>query len=88
MPIIESAKKRVRVTERKTAVNNRRKKDLELTEKDFLAAVEAGDVEKATELFNVVQKKYHQAEAKNILHKNKASRIVSRYNKMLNAMAE
>ena len=62
MPNIKSAKKRVKVIEKKTAI------------KKFEAAVAAADKAAATTLFNDAVKKLDQGVDHGILHKNKAAR--------------
>ena len=74
MPNIKSAKKRVTVIEKKTAVNTARKTALKTAIKKFEAAVESADKAAATELFNNAVKKLDQGVAHGILHKNKAAR--------------
>ncbi len=74
MPNIKSAKKRVKVIEKKTAINTARKTALKTAIKKFDAAVEAGDKALATTLFNDAVKKLDQSEARGILHRNKVAR--------------
>ena len=52
MPNIKSAKKRVRVTEKKTLINLSHKTALKTAIKKFEAAVAAGDKDNAKVLFN------------------------------------
>ena len=74
MPNIKSAKKRVRVTEKKTLINLSHKTALKTAIKKFEAAVAAGDKDNAKVLFNEAVKKLDQSVNRNILHKNNASR--------------
>lgn len=74
MPNIKSAKKRVKVIEKKTAINTARKTALKTAIKKFEAAAAKGDKAEATVLFNNAVKKLDQAVAHNIVHKNKAAR--------------
>lgn len=74
MPNIKSAKKRVNVIEKKTALNTARKTALKTAIKKFEAAAAAADKENAAVLFNDAVKKLDQAVAHNIVHKNKAAR--------------
>ena len=74
MPNIKSAKKRVKVIEKKTAINTARKTALKTAIKKFEAAVAAADKEAATPLFNDAVKKVDQAVCHGIVHKNKAAR--------------
>lgn len=74
MPNIKSAKKRVKVIEKKTAINTARKTALKTAIKKFEAAAVAGDKAVAAPLFNDAVKKLDQAVAHGIVHKNKAAR--------------
>lgn len=74
MPNIKSAKKRVKVTEKKTLINLSHKTALKTAIKKFEAAVEAGDKDSAKVLFNEAAKKLDQSVSRNILHKNNAAR--------------
>ncbi len=74
MPNIKSAQKRVKVIEKKTAINTARKTALKTAIKKFEAAVTAGNKAEAAELFKDAVKKLDQAVAHNIVHKNKAAR--------------
>lgn len=87
MANIKSAKKRILVNAKKALQNKSRKSAIKTTEKKFLAAIEAGNKEEATVLFNDVQKLVTKAAAKNTIHKKAASRKVSRMTLKLNKMA-
>ncbi len=84
MANIKSAKKRIRVIDRKTARNRRIKGHLKTVLKDFDVAIEAGDMERAAEQLRLAEKKLMQAAAKHTIHKNAASRKVSRLTKRFN----
>ena len=86
MANIKSAKKRVKVIEKKTARNIRVKHHVKEAKKAFLAAIEAGNVEEAEKAFVLAEKKIMQAAAKGTFHKNTASRTVSRLEKQLNEL--
>ena len=86
MANIKSAKKRIKTIDRRTARNIRVKSHVKEAEKAFLAAVEAKDLNAATEAFNAAEKKIMQASAKGIMHKNTASRTVARLAKRLNSL--
>ena len=86
MANIKSAKKRIKVIDRRTARNIRVKKHVKEAEKAFLAAIAAGDVEGAEKAFKLAEKKLMQGAAKGTYHKNTASRTVSRLEKKLNAL--
>lgn len=87
MANIKSAKKRILVIEKKTLQNKARKSAIKTAEKKFVAALEAGNKEEATVLFNDVQKLLSKAGAKKTVHKKAASRKVSRLQTRLNKMA-
>ena len=74
MPNIKSAKKRVKVIEKKTAINLSHKTALKTAIKKFEAAVVSGDKENAKVLFNEASKKLDQSVARGIIHKNNAAR--------------
>ena len=73
MANIKSAKKRIKVTEVKTAQNRMIKSALKTAIKNFDAALESGDAEVKTAAFKLAVKKLDQAAAKGILHKNNAA---------------
>ena len=84
MANIKSAKKRIKVIDKKTARNRRVKNHLKAVLKDFEEAVAAGDMELAEEKFALAEKKLMQAAAKGTIHRNAASRKVSRLAKKIN----
>ncbi|MGP3779793.1 MULTISPECIES: 30S ribosomal protein S20 [Halanaerobium] len=86
MPIIKSAKKRVKITEKKTAQNREWKDRLKNAIKDMEKAVEAGDKEAAAEQLKETKKVIDKAVTRNIIHKNNAARKKSRLTKMYNNM--
>ena len=87
MANIKSAKKRIKVIDKKTARNIRVKNHIKEAEKAFLAAVESGDAEEARKAFQHAEKKLMQAAAKGTFHKNAVARKVSRFEKKLNALS-
>lgn len=86
MPNIRSAKKRVLVIEKKTAVNKAVKSALKTQIKKFLAAVTAGNKEEATKLYPETVSAIDSAASKGILHKNNAANKKAKLAKKLNAM--
>ena len=86
MPNIKSAKKRVLVIEKKTAVNKAVKSALKTQIKKFLAAVTAGNKEEATKLYPETVSAIDSAASKGILHKNTAANKKAKLAKKLNAM--
>ena len=73
MPNIKSAKKRVKVIEKKTALNTARKTALKTAIKKFEAAAAEGKKDEAVVLFKDAVKKLDQAAGRNLVHKNKAA---------------
>jgi small subunit ribosomal protein S20 len=78
MANIKSAKKRIKVIEAKTQRNRRVKAHLKAVLKNFDLAVANGDQETARDKLALAEKKLMQAAAKGTVHKNSASRKVSR----------
>ena len=72
MPIIKSAKKRVRVTARATERNRGTRNKLRTTFKSFVAAVSGG--KKTSESHAEAQRALDIAVKKGVMHKNKAAR--------------
>ena len=84
MANIKSAKKRIRVIDKKTARNRRIKNHLKAVLKAFETAMAEGNLEVAAEKLHLAEKKLMQAAAKGTIHKNAASRKVSRLAKRFN----
>ena len=84
MANIKSAKKRIRVIDKKTARNRRVRNHLKAVLKNFDAAVEEGNFDTAEEKFRLAEKKLMQAAAKGTISKHAASRKVSRLTKRFN----
>ena len=84
MANIKSAKKRISVISKKTAINRRVKNGLKAIIKNFYKALDAKDFETAKDKLGLAEKKLMQAAAKNTIHKNAASRKVSRMNAAFN----
>ena len=85
MANIKSAKKRIRVIDKKTARNRRIKNHLKAVLKNFDRALEEGNLELAEEKLRLAEKKLKQAAAKKTISKNAASRKTSRLTKRFNA---
>ncbi len=84
MANIKSAKKRINVINKKTLVNRRVKNNLKAIIKNFNKALAAKDFDAAKEKLGLAEKKLMQAAAKKTIHKNAASRKVSRMTKAFN----
>ncbi len=85
MPNIKSAKKRVKVIEKKTLRNNMIKSAYKTAVKKFEQAIEAGNMEEAKTLFSEATRKIDQACTKGVIVKNTAARKKSNLSKKLNA---
>lgn len=84
MANIKSAKKRINVIAKKTAINRRVKSHLKAIVKNFEGAVATGDLDTAKAKLALAEKKLMQAAAKGTIHKNAASRKVSRLTSRFN----
>ncbi len=85
MANIKSAKKRIRVIDKKTARNRRVKGHLKSVLKEFDAALNEGNFDLAQEKLRLAEKKLKQAAAKNTISDNAAARKTSRLTKRFNA---
>lgn len=86
MPNIKSAVKRVKVSKVKNYQNRIKKSELKTIIRSFREAVSA-KAPNAQELLKLAIKKVDQAAAKNIIHKNTASRKKSQLQKAFNELA-
>ena len=78
MANIKSAKKRILTSEKKAAANKAVKSQVKTAVKKVRAAVEAGDKEAAKAALINASSVIDKAETKGVIHKNNASRKVSR----------
>ncbi len=85
MPNIKSAKKRVKIIDKKTKTNNMIKTGYKSAVKKFEEAIAAGNLEEAKTLMSEATKKIDQACSKGVIVKNTASRKKSSLSKKLNA---
>ncbi len=86
MANLKSAKKRVRVNERKTLVNRAVKTKVRSAVKGVEAAVAAGDKDLAQANLTKAISQISKAVSKNVFHKNTAARKVSKLTKAVNKM--
>ena len=86
MANIKSAKKRIKVIDKKTALNRVRKSQVKTAIRRFEEAVNAGNVEEATQRFQFAQKKISQVASKGTIHKNASSRKLAKLSQKLNSM--
>ncbi len=82
-----SAKKRVRVTERRTAVNGARISRIRTYIKKVEAALAAGDTTGAKAAFAAAEPEIMRGVSAGVLHRNTAARKVSRLAQRVNALA-
>lgn len=87
MANIKSAKKRVKVIEKKTLRNKMIKSRVKTAIKKVVAAVEAGNKAEATTLLPLAIAEIDKAKSKGIYHKNTAARKVGRLTKLVNGIA-
>lgn len=84
MPNIKSAKKRVRVTEKKNLENKAVKSRLATYTKKVSGAVAEGKTEEAEVLFNETVSLIDKAASDNVIHKNCANRKKAQLAKVIN----
>lgn len=73
-----SARKRIRQTERRTLVNKARRSRIRTFLRKVEEAIAGGDAAKAAEALRLAQPEIMRGVTKGVLHKNTASRKVSR----------
>lgn len=86
MPIIKSAKKRMRQTAVRRSRNQNTKRSLRAEMKAFTTAIEAKDSKKAAEALKKVQSNLDKSVKKNILKKNTAARKLARLSEQLKSL--
>ena len=74
----KSAEKRIRTTERRTAINRSRVSRIRTFMKKVELAIATGDKSAAAEAFKVAQPEMMRGVSKGVLHKNTVSRKLSR----------
>ncbi len=82
----KSAEKRIRQTEKRTAINRSRMSRVRTFVKKVETAIDTGDKQAAQSAFHVAQPELHRAITKGVLHKNTASRKLSRLAARINAL--
>jgi small subunit ribosomal protein S20 len=86
VPNTESAKKRVRQTKKRNALNNWRKRQIKDQTKAFLKTLTSGDVAAAETEFRKVAAILDKIATKKTIHTNAAARRKSRLAKRLNVL--
>ena len=87
MANIKSAQKRIRQTERKTIVNKNRLSRIRTFVRMVEEAIGAGKKEDAQEALKKMQPELMRGAGKGLLHKNTASRRLSRFSRRIKALA-
>lgn len=87
MPIIKSAKKRVKTSAKRAKRNKEKNEKLKNSIKAFENLVEEGKIDEAREQLKETVKVIDKAASYGIIHKNNAARKKSRLTKMLNKIA-
>ncbi|WP_162924549.1 30S ribosomal protein S20 [Rubrobacter indicoceani] len=75
--------KRDKQSVKKFEQNRGERSNLRNISKNFYRAIESGDVDKAREVRDHAQKSFDNAASRGLLHSNKASRKVSRFDRAL-----
>jgi small subunit ribosomal protein S20 len=83
MPNIDSAKKRVRRTAKRTAINISRKSRIRNFTRKVEEALSKGDKKAAQEALKAAEPEIMRGVSKGVIHKNTGSRKVSRLTKRL-----
>lgn len=87
MANIKSSIKRVEIARRNEARNRAIKSEIKTYVKKFENAVAENLAEDAKKYLDLAEKKYRQAEAKNVMHKNNISRKIGQLTNKFNAMS-
>jgi small subunit ribosomal protein S20 len=82
----KSAEKRIRQTDKRTAVNRSRMSRIRTFVKKVEVAIASGDGEAARAAFQLAQPELHRAVTKGVLHRNTVSRKLSRLAARMNAL--
>lgn len=81
-----SAKKRIRQTERRTAVNIARKSRIRTYLKNVETAITAGDKDTAVSAMKIAQPEMHRGVLKGLMHRNTVARQLSRLTRRIAAI--
>ncbi|HEX3862943.1 MAG TPA: 30S ribosomal protein S20 [Stellaceae bacterium] len=86
MPHHISAEKRLRQTEKRTALNRARMSRVRTFVKKVESAIETGDRAAAQSALQTAQPELHRATTKGVMHKNTVARKLSRLAARINAL--
>jgi len=84
MPNLKSACKRLKQNAKRESRNKTVKSELKTKIKKFRTLIADKQLPEAEEYFKELKKRLMQAESNNVIHKNKASRYISRLQILLN----
>ena len=87
MANIKSAKKRILQIERRTDVNRSRRSDMRTHVKLVENAIESGDANAAKEAFKYAEPRLMRSAQKGLLHRNTASRKLSRLSRKIKSLS-
>ena len=87
MPNIASAKKRVRTAKKRTAINQARKTRLRTFTRKVEEAIASGDKKAAQAALKAAEPEIMRGVCKGVIHKNTASRKVSRLAHRVSALS-
>jgi small subunit ribosomal protein S20 len=82
----KSAEKRIRQTEKRTAINRARRSRVRTFVKKVETAIASGDKEAAQSALRLAQPELHRASSKGVMHKNTVARKLSRLAARINAL--
>ncbi len=83
MPITRAAYRELKKTHNRTQRNKSLRSELKTRVKKLRSLVAENKMQEAEACFKTVEKRLHQAAAKNVIHKNTASRKISRLQTLL-----
>jgi small subunit ribosomal protein S20 len=83
----DSARKRIRQNERRTARNSARKARMRTFVKNLETAIASGDKAAATAAFTAAQPEMQRAAGKGVIHRNTVARKLSRLSRRLKALS-
>ena len=86
MPHHKSAEKRLRQTEKRTAVNRARMSRVHTFVKKVETAIDSGDKAAAESALQIAQPELHRATTKGIMHRNTVARKLSRLAARINTL--
>jgi small subunit ribosomal protein S20 len=86
MPYHKSAEKRLRQTEKRTAVNRARMSRVRTFVKKVETAIETGDKAAAQSALQEAQPELHRATGKGVMHRNTVARKLSRLAARINGL--